>query len=154
MRVSIQKTFAVDQLQLDGPHETVIEIAVGDTDVDEATVRRSAELQCSCVARDPSSTHNNLATRIPRTLQADCVIAGIDIAIFNKYVVTAVEIEPVIVEVVVAKPDRHCVEMDVLTVDQMQSPECRPLPSESGEGHILTVLEAEQPRTSVFATGA
>ena len=72
---------------------------------------------------------------------------ALNITVLDEHILTAVEIESIIVEVVVAKPDGNRIEMNVLTVDQVQSPESWTLTGDSRKGEILTILHSHQTRT-------
>ena len=58
-------------------------------------------------------TYDDVSTRVFGTLQADSVIAGVDVAILNQDVLAAIKVKSVIVVVVVAEADGHTVEVKV-----------------------------------------
>ena len=121
-----------------------MEIAVGHAHIDEPAPGRRAELECSRVTVHPTSAHDNVSAGVLRTLQADRVVSGADIAVFDEHVLTAVDIESIIVEVVIAESHGNRIEVNVLAVDQVQSPEGWTLIGDARKGEILTTLHTHQ----------
>ena len=101
------------------------------------------------MAADAAVADGDVAAGLERALEADAIVAGHDIAVFDEHALAGINVEAVIVGLIVLKANGHSVQVNVATVDEMNAPKAGVFVGEAGEGEVLTVFEADETGTVV-----